>query len=401
MKQNSSWKVAAGIAVAVAVAGGGAAIATASKHGTTTRGTAAPAAQFASSGAGAQRALGFHQGAGQLEAAATYLGLTTAQLQTELQSGKTLAQVADATKGKSAAGLIAALVADAQKQLAAAVTAGKLTQAQADAMSARLKDQVTAIVNGSFGAGRDHGFGFGHGGAGQLDAAATYLGLTATQLQTALQSGKTLAQVADATKGKSAAGLIAALVASEQKELAAAVTAGKLTQAQADAMSAQLKDRVTAIVNGSFGAGRDHGFGFGHGGAGQLDAAATYLGLTAAQLQTALQSGKTLAQIADATKGKSAAGLIAALVASEQKELAAAVSAGKLTQAQADAMSTQLKQRVTDLVNGVHSAPGFGGHGFGGPPGGAQGFVRPNGAPGFGGPPAGAPGSAGFRGPSI
>ena len=94
----------------------------------------------------------------------------------------------------------------------------------------------------------------------------------------------------------------------------------------------------------------------GLGGGPGLAAAATYLGLTQAELQTALQSGKTLAQIANATDGKSAAGLIDALVAAEKTKLAAAVTAGKLTQAQADEISTTLKDHVTNMVNGVRPA---------------------------------------------
>src|ERR671937_137562 len=83
-----------------------------------------------------------------------------------------------------------------------------------------------------------------------------------------------------------------------------------------------------------------------------LAAAASYLGITTSDLLTQLQSGKTLAQIADATSGKSAAGLVAALVAHEKQWLAAAVAAGKLTQAQSDAIAANLTQRFTDLVNG-------------------------------------------------
>ena len=126
-----------------------------------------------------------------------------------------------------------------------------------------------------------------------LAAAATYLGLRAN-LQTALQSGKTLAQVADATSNKSAAGLIAALVAAEKTELAAAVTAGKLTQAQADQMTTNLKARFTVLVNGVRPAhgGFGHNFGHGPGGGDELAAAATYLGLTQAELLTALQSAR-------------------------------------------------------------------------------------------------------------
>ena len=93
--------------------------------------------------------------------------------------------------------------------------------------------------------------------------------------------------------------------------------------------------------------------GFRHHGVGPLAAAATYLGLNATDLRAQLESGKSLAQIADATSGKSAAGLVDALVADAKTKLDAAVTAGKLTQPQEDAILGELKQHVTDLVNGV------------------------------------------------
>lgn len=106
------------------------------------------------------------------------------------------------------------------------------------------------------------------------------------------------------------------------------------------------------------------GDGRGAGCGGNLSAAASYLGLTTSALQSRLESGKTLTQIADATSGKSAKGLIAALVAAEKKEIAAAVAAGRLTQAQADSLNATLQQRVTDRVNGTFPAHGAeGGHG--------------------------------------
>ena len=100
---------------------------------------------------------------------------------------------------------------------------------------------------------RDPGFRFGFGRAGGLSAAAGYLGLSTSQLITKLQSGQTLAQIAQATSGKSVAGLVAAMTAAQKTELDNAVKAGRLTQAQADSLSAALKDRVTAMVNGRFG----------------------------------------------------------------------------------------------------------------------------------------------------
>jgi hypothetical protein len=111
---------------------------------------------------------------------------------------------------------------------------------------------------------------------------------------------------------------------------------------------------------------------------GQLDAAASYLGLTEAQLRTQLSSGKTLAQIAK-DKNKSVSGLVDAMTASADKQLQAAVSEGRLTKAQADQISKNLEQRITDLVNGkrpsfehapfrgVRPFGGFREHRFGGP----------------------------------
>ena len=60
--------------------------------------------------------------------------------------------------------------------------------------------------------------------------------------------------------GKSEDGLVAAMVDAQRQQLDAAVAAGSLTQAQADQIGAQLKERVTAMVEGSFGGGRG-GFG--------------------------------------------------------------------------------------------------------------------------------------------
>jgi hypothetical protein len=209
--------------------------------------------------------------------------------------------------------------------------------------------------------GGGHTFGGRTGGprgrGDDLAAAATYLGVTQADLVTSLQSGKTLAQVAGATNGKTLSGLIDALVASEKAELAAAVTAGEITQAQADQMTSTLTAHVTAEVNGTRPSRGPGGGGFGHGARGdELTAAATYLGVTESALTTQLQAGKTLAQVAGATGGKSAAGLIDALVAAEKSELAAAVSGGTITQAQSDQIATTLQDRFTALVNGTRPA---------------------------------------------
>ena len=79
-------------------------------------------------------------------AIATYLGLTSDQIRTQLQSGKTLAQIATA-QGKTVSGLEDAIVADAKTHKDAAVTAGKLTAAQETTMLADLQSHVADMVN--------------------------------------------------------------------------------------------------------------------------------------------------------------------------------------------------------------------------------------------------------------
>jgi polyhydroxyalkanoate synthesis regulator phasin len=99
---------------------------------------------------------GNHGGPG-LDAAAKYLGLTEAKLRTELESGKTLAQVAKA-QNKSVDGLIAALKADAKQKLDAAVKAGRLTQAQETRMLADLDQRLGDFVNGKLMGRHQRGF---------------------------------------------------------------------------------------------------------------------------------------------------------------------------------------------------------------------------------------------------
>jgi hypothetical protein len=231
MKKTQVALVAVGL---LALAGGGTALA--SKGNGTTHTTK-----------NATGTRGVHGPGDDLAAAATYLGTTTAALETQLQAGKTLAAIAQTTNGKSVAGLVSALVAAEQKELAAAVTAGKLTQAQSDTISGTLQQRFTDFVNGVRPAGGGH---FGQGPGPGLDAAATYLGISQTSLFTQLRSGKTLAQIADATSGKSAAGLIAALVADAKQHFGTNVPA-------------DLTQRITDLVNGVRPVG-DPGHGFFH-----------------------------------------------------------------------------------------------------------------------------------------
>ena len=112
------------------------------------------------------------------------------------------------------------------------VDAGTITQAQADAVVAALKEA------GPKGA---------KGGPG-LDVAAQALGMTTDELHTALKGGQTLAQVAE-SKGVNVQVVIDALVASATNHINEEVASGEITQAQADEKLANVTDRVTERVN--------------------------------------------------------------------------------------------------------------------------------------------------------
>ena len=96
-------------------------------------------------GFGVDHGPGFGHVGIELSSAAAYLGLTEAQLRTELESGKSLAQVAK-DHGKDVAGLVDELVKTEKAELDQAVTDGRLTQAQEDQIVSGLKDRITAMV---------------------------------------------------------------------------------------------------------------------------------------------------------------------------------------------------------------------------------------------------------------
>ena len=132
-------------------------------------------------------------------------------------------------------------------------------------------------ARGGFGA-NGRGFGLGLGLFGQGAASITsYLGIDSSTLRSDLQNGQTLAQIAKA-QGKTAGGLVSAIVTAEEKALDSAVTAGRLTAAQKQQIESRLSQTVTAIVNGTRPAGGFFGgdfFGPGFANAGRSPGAAT------------------------------------------------------------------------------------------------------------------------------
>jgi len=91
----------------------------------------------------AQRRGGWQADGSLVEIAAAQFKMGVADLTAELKAGKTFAQIADA-RGVPLASLTDAVLAPRKTQLDAAVSAGTLTQALADAQHAQMRAQITA-----------------------------------------------------------------------------------------------------------------------------------------------------------------------------------------------------------------------------------------------------------------
>jgi hypothetical protein len=185
---------------------------------------------------------------GFLNAAATYLQVDKATIVAGLKAGQSLAQIATA-HGKTADGLVSALLAPAKLRLDAAVAAGKLPADRESTILSRLQTVLTTLVNKTV-TPTTHTAHVRINPAVILQATTQYLNLKLRDLFTQLRTGKTLGQIAVA-QGKTADGLTAAVVAAVKTKLDAQVSAHRITQQQENDFLTQLQANVTAFVAGS------------------------------------------------------------------------------------------------------------------------------------------------------
>ena len=134
--------------------------------------------------------------------------------------------VASADNGKGRAGI--------SSLLSGLVSNGTITQSQADAITKAAQD-ARAAAKGVMDKNRE-----------AIDSAITStLGISLDSLKSRLKAGESLATIA----GDKKAALITAISAEINKQIDAAVTAGKLTAAQATAQKMKTTERVTNMVD--------------------------------------------------------------------------------------------------------------------------------------------------------
>ena len=186
------------------------------------------------------------------------------------------------------------------------------------------------------------------GGVVALAVAVTGGAYAATRETTPRQESQAVINDAARQLGVQPAQLSSALRKALANRVDAAVADGRITKAEGDALKARINSGDFPLFGG-----RDHErhhFGRGpmfhlH----SLEAAASYLGLTQAQLRTQLNGGKTLAEVAR-DRDKSVDGLVDALVEAQNAKLDQAVKDGRLTQAQANEIKQGQRERIADFV---------------------------------------------------
>jgi hypothetical protein len=171
------------------------------------------------------------QGHSILELAAEYLQISPHRLRARLRAGATLAGVADTTPGKSQAGLIRALLAPSVARL----DSEHVSAAERQAALARLRAHLAQTLRHRTHQGLS------------IAGAALYLGVEEATLAERLH-GHSLAEVAEATRGHSAKGLIESLTASRRRLLEAARGEGRLSASAERAALSSLQSRITKDV---------------------------------------------------------------------------------------------------------------------------------------------------------
>jgi hypothetical protein len=210
------------------------------------------------------------------------------------------------------------------------------------------------------------------GTADSLAAASGAIGISTSELVSALREGRTIAEVTEAHEVP-VAEVVDAVVAAEQDRLDALVADGRLMREQADALSADLEERATDLVNGDLapfpllepgfgprvigapGPFSRPGFIAGRGPEGFVDgplaAAADVIGIDESALVAAIADGETIADVARAHDVE-VSEVVDSIVASMQERLDEAVGGGWLARDQAEELGKGLSDRATDLVNG-------------------------------------------------
>jgi polyhydroxyalkanoate synthesis regulator phasin len=185
----------------------------------------------------------------------------------------------------------------------------------------------------------------------QQEIVAQALGMSVEELRTALQGGQTVADLA-AANGIALDTIVDAVLAERKAQLDQAVADGSLTQEEADAKLSEMREQVTKRLSEPFAGRPVNGGGRpqqgGHGA--QQEIIAQALGMSVEELRTAVQGGQTVADLA-AANGIALDTIVDAVLAERKAQLDQAVADGSLTQEEADAKLSAMREQVTKRLS--------------------------------------------------
>ena len=161
-----------------------------------------------------------------------------------------------------------------------------------------------------------------------VQMAAVYLHVPPSEVRRLLGEGQTLSEIAT-EKGASRKGLIEAVSRRQAEVIESRHLPAARQKAEIEAARAALARRVTIRRSPSL-----------------TVAAARYLGLSRAKLRAKLASGSTLAEIAEATPGRSRDGLIEAMTKTRRRAIETQEHEGRITPATARHKLERLKTRA-------------------------------------------------------
>jgi ribosomal protein S20 len=214
-------KLVATVAVAGLVVAGGASVAAAAGPGPGGRGH------------GAIRVAG--------QTAASTIGISPAELRSQVQGGKTVAQIAT-DHGVDPSTVVNAIVTALTQQIDQRAAAGTIDANRAAQAKQKLPDLASRFVNQTkprrgYEVLKD-----------AVQAAAKEIGVSTSELRDARKNGKSIAQVAQ-DHGKSVDDVVNAVVKAATSDIDQAVKDGKLSSQKADQIKKNLPDRANQLVN--------------------------------------------------------------------------------------------------------------------------------------------------------
>lgn len=230
------------------------------------------------------------------------------------------------------------------------------------AASVALADEPTPGETPSTHSSRTEEAGNRHRG-GMLVAAKILedAGVTKDELKQGASEGKTVGEIITAYGSKSVATAKADSLTALDTRLAAAVASGKLTQVQADKMTAEAPaafDKLMASKPGAHdGAGKEHPK-LAAMGKNAIKTVADTLGMEPKALIDQLKTGKTIAEVA----GDQTGAVTQALTAQANAAIDKAVADGKLPADKAADAKAKAAEHIAKFVNEAHRGPGGAGH---------------------------------------